>query len=83
MTRQWLDLVARSGAVLFVALQTDAVGASQEEALKAAFARAARPQPAGEPLDWLTTSCPEHWRLDGRAAQFHWQMPTGASPFGG
>ena len=81
MTRQWLDLVARSGAVLFVALQTDAVGAAQEEALRAAFARAARPQPAGEPLDWLTTSCPEQWRLDGQTSHFHWQTPAGPSPF--
>ncbi len=82
MTRQWLDLVSRSGAVLFVALQPDAVGAEQEEALRAAFARAAQPQTAGEPLDWLTTSCPEHWRLKGQDTQFHWQTPQGASPFG-
>lgn len=82
MTRQWLDLVSRSGAVLFVALQPDAVGAAQEEALRAAFARAAQAQPAGEPLDWLKTSCPEHWRLRGQDTQFRWQTPEGASPFG-
>jgi len=82
MTRQWLDLVSRSGAVLFVALQTDAVGGEQEDALRAAFARAAQRQPAGEPLDWLTTSCPERWRLGGQEARFHWQTSQGASPFG-
>ena len=81
MTRQWLDLVARSGAVLFVALQPDAVGPEQEKALKAAFARAAQPQAGGEPLDWLTTSCPERWRLEGKTTQFHWQLPQGPSPF--
>jgi alpha-galactosidase len=82
MTRQWLDLVARSGAVLFVALQTDAVGGEQEDALRAAFAHAAQTQTMGEPLDWLTTSCPERWRLGGQETQFHWQISAGASPFG-
>ena len=82
MTRQWLDLVARSGAVLFVALQPDAVGAEQEAALREAFARSARPQAPGEPLDWLTTSCPERWRLGGEEIRYRWQTPQGPSPFG-
>ncbi len=82
LTRQWLDLVARSGAVLFVALQPDAVGPEQEKALQAAFVHAAQPQTPGEPLDWLTTSCPEHWRLNGQEIRFRWQTPQGPSPFG-
>lgn len=81
LTHQWLDLVSRSGAVLFVALQPDAVGTEQEEALREAFAYAAQTQPLGEPLDWLNTSCPEHWQLKGQKTQFQWQDSQGASPF--
>ena len=79
---QWLDLVSRSGAVLFVALDPAAVGPEQERALKAAFARAAKPQPIGEPRDWMASASPERWVLDGQEATFDWQVPEGASPFG-
>ncbi len=82
LTRQWLEVVSRSGAVLFVALQPDAVGPAQEEALRAAFALVAKGQPIGEPLDWQTTSCPARWRLAGKEVRFHWETPEGATPFG-
>jgi alpha-galactosidase len=61
--RQWLDLVARSGTALFVSLAADAVGAEETRDLRAALARAARPQPLGEPLDWLATVWPSRWRF--------------------
>src|SRR6185503_13217619 len=54
--RQWLDLLARSGTMLFVSLAPDALGADQKRDLKAALALAARTQPLGEPLDWQRTS---------------------------
>ncbi|MGI4886925.1 MAG: hypothetical protein ACRYFR_18360 [Janthinobacterium lividum] len=69
---QWLRLLAGSGAPLFVSAQPAAVGAAQKAALTAAFAQAARPQPVGEPLDWLTTPRPTRWRLDGQTVAFDW-----------
>ncbi|WP_158023081.1 hypothetical protein [Hymenobacter coccineus] len=69
---QWMRLLAGSGAPLFVSAQPEAVGVAQKEALKAAFAQAARPQPVGEPLDWLTALCPTQWRLDGKTTAFDW-----------
>ena len=69
---QWLRLLAGSGAPLFVSAQPAAVGAAQKIALKDAFARAARAQSVGEPLDWLTTLCPTKWRLDGQVTDFDW-----------
>ncbi len=82
LNRQWLDLLARSGTALFVSAQPDAVGPEQEKALREAFAIAAQPQPLGEPLDWLETTCPRHWRLTGEDKEYHWFGPVGASSFG-
>ncbi|BDI31169.1 hypothetical protein CCAX7_32200 [Capsulimonas corticalis] len=80
-TAQWLDLVARSGSVLFTSLDMTAVGPVQREALREALALAAAGQPLGEPIDWLETTCPQQWRLGGEMKQYRWQNPEGASPF--
>ncbi len=72
LNAQWLDLLARSGTPLFVSAAPDAVGPEQLAALKQAFAAAALPQPAGEPLDWMDTTCPDFWRLSGAETRYHW-----------
>ena len=72
LTRQWLDLVTRSGTPLFVSADRAVVGKRERDALKAAFALAARPQPGGEPLDWMRTTVPEHWRIDGKPVDYDW-----------
>ena len=71
-TEQWLRLLAGSGTPLFVSAQPAAMGAPQKLALKNAFAQAARVQPLGEPLDWLTSLWPTKWRLDGQLTEFDW-----------
>ncbi|MEO7715156.1 MAG: hypothetical protein ABIY70_03045 [Capsulimonas sp.] len=81
-TTQWLDLVARSGSVLFTSLDMSVVGPEQEAKLKEVLAIAAVQQPLGEPLDWLDTTCPEEWKLGGKKKRYQWQNPEGASPFG-
>ena len=70
--RQWLDLLARSGTMLFVSLAPDALGADQRRDLRAALATAARPQPLGEPLDWQRTAWPTRWRLLGQVQTYDW-----------
>ncbi len=70
--RQWLDLLARSGTPLFVSAAPNAVGPERAKALREAFARAAIAQPLGEPLDWMRTTEPEHWRLNGRTIVYDW-----------
>jgi len=72
LNRQWLDLLARSGTMLFVSLAPDALGADERRDLRAALALAAKPQPLGEPLDWQRTSWPTRWRLMGRDATYDW-----------
>jgi alpha-galactosidase len=73
--RRWLDLVARSGTVLFVSLAPDAIGADERRDVRAALAIAARAEPLGEPLDWQRTSCPTRWRLAGEDVTYDWDGP--------
>lgn len=70
--RQWLQLLAGSGAPLFVSAQPEAMGAEQKAAVKNAFTRAAEVQPLGEPLDWMTNTQPAKWRLGGEVVTFDW-----------
>jgi alpha-galactosidase len=83
MTRQWLDLVARSGTPLFVSADPAALGAQQKAALKTAFAAASRPQAGAEPLDWFESTSPERWLLGGAETAYRWCGDEGASPFAG
>lgn len=72
MNRQWLDLLARSGTMLFTSLAPDALGADQRRDLKAAFALAAVHQPLAEPLDWRRSIYPSKWTLLGKEQIFDW-----------
>ena len=72
LNRQWLDLLSRSGTPLFVSAAPDAVGPEQRSALREAFARAATRQPVAEPLDWLQSNEPQHWRLGNTTANYDW-----------
>lgn len=72
LNRQWLDLLAASGTPLFVSAAPDAIGPEQRDALREAFRIAAGRQPPCEPLDWIQSNEPEHWKLGNRAAQFDW-----------
>jgi alpha-galactosidase len=77
--RQWLDLLARSGTMLFASLAPDALGAEQRRDLRAAFAQAARPQPLGEPVDWQETTWPRRWHLMGAERVYDWIGPDGVT----
>ena len=70
--RQWLDLIARSGASLFISVKREAVNADQEKELTEALRKAAKPQEIGEPLDWMEKRLPAKWRLGGQPVEFQW-----------
>jgi alpha-galactosidase len=76
--REWLDLLARSGTMLFVSLAPDALGAEQRRDLKVALALAAAPRRLGEPLDWQQNVYPRRWRLMGDEYAYDWVGPDGA-----
>ncbi len=70
--KQWMQLLAESGAPLFISPQPEAVGAEQKAFIKQCFTHAAKVQPTGEPLNWLTNPRPEKWKLNGREVDFDW-----------
>jgi alpha-galactosidase len=70
--RQWLELLAYSGTPLFVSFPRQTVRPEQERALRAALAAASLAQPTCEPLDWLQTLTPFHWRLGNGEVTFSW-----------
>jgi alpha-galactosidase len=80
--RQFLDLVARSGAALFVSVDPRTVTAEQKAAFRAAMQTALSGGPPGrcEPLDWLQTTTPRRWRIGGEEVTYHWEEPAGANP---
>ncbi|HEX5323593.1 MAG TPA: hypothetical protein VFW40_07390, partial [Capsulimonadaceae bacterium] len=80
LNRQWLDLVAKSGTPLFVSADPDAVGPEQRAALTEAFALAAQTTTPAEPLDWLETTSPRHWRFAGsEEITYDWSPFPGSS----
>jgi alpha-galactosidase len=71
--RQWLELLARSGTVLFTSFPCDILNPTQEKELSSALAAAAKPQTLAEPLDWLQQLTPSHWLLNGKEiVTFSW-----------
>jgi len=80
--RQWLDLVARSGTALFVSVDprkiTREVKSAMTAAMQLALSGGSR---IVAPLDWLTSTTPQHWRFDGQDVHYDWLEPGGARPF--
>ncbi len=78
---RYLDLVARSGAALFISVDPRTI----EPAQKAAFRSAMQLALGGgsghaEPLDWLHTTAPRAWRFGDEKVTYAWEEPAGANP---
>ena len=74
LNAQWLDLVAASGTALFISWRRQLTTPESRDAIKRALRRAAKPQPTGEPLDWLETPRPAHWRFGSETRTFNWDL---------
>ena len=70
--KQWMQLLAKCSAPLFISAQPEAIGEEQKKLIKQSFNEASKPQPIAEPLDWLTNQLPSKWRLDGQPVDFDW-----------
>lgn len=88
--RQWLDVLAQSGAATIVSSSPSMRGEEQKSALSAAFQLAAAGGAGARPMDWFDSSTPEHWQPGGpqpaaatpdQARHYHWSGADGASPF--
>jgi alpha-galactosidase len=79
--RQWLDVVANSGAVLLVSPQPAAMGAEQRAAVRAAFEKLTS---GSETIasDWQENTTPGHWRFrPAKEKAYDWYQDMGAWPF--
>ncbi len=72
LNKMWLELLAKSGTPLFVAPDPKKVNAEQFEDLRRALEISSKPQPIGEPLDWLYNDCPARWRFGDEERTFNW-----------
>ena len=72
LTRQWLDLVARSGTALFVSVDPAAITAEQKSAIREALVQAAQEHPPAGSSHWMDTTTPEDWSLDGKPVHYDW-----------
>jgi len=83
-TKLWLDLVARSGAALFVSPDPDATGPDQKAALSEAFSLCAASSSLANIEDWLDNTAPQTWNFVGKNSftrQYNWCGNNGANPF--
>ena len=76
--KQWLELLASSGTMLFVSLDPTALGTEQRRDLRAALAVASESHPLGEPIGWQHTAWPTQWKLMNRERRFDWTGGDGA-----
>jgi alpha-galactosidase len=86
LNRQWLDVLARSGAATIVAVAPSRRGPEQRAALKEAFQIAAAGGTGAKPVDWMETSVAEKWTVPGAKGRdaerrYQWSGSGGASPF--
>jgi len=81
LTSRWLDVLARSGTALFVSPDPKALTKESKQAIQRAFAAAILPHEVAEPLDWMETTTPSRWRVQGHTTEYQWYGPEGGTPF--
>ena len=83
LNRQWMEVIARSGAALFVSPDPAATGAEQKKEIAAAFRIASAGGAGVSAEDWLDTTSPERWSAGGSGGDVRdrWCDREGADPF--
>jgi alpha-galactosidase len=81
LTSRWLDVLARSGTALFVSPDPKALNPESKLAIQRAFAAAVVPHEVAEPLDWMETTTPSRWQIQGHTTEYQWYGPEGGTPF--
>jgi alpha-galactosidase len=70
--KQWLRLLAESGAPLFISAEPEALGDEQKKYIKKGFELASKVQLLGEPIDWMSNPRPQEWKLNDNIVRFDW-----------
>jgi alpha-galactosidase len=77
---QWAELLGKSGTPLFASIKPGVLSAAEKEAMKRFFALSSEQKNIAEPLDWMRSATPSHWRLDEEEVHFDWFEDAGANP---
>ncbi|WP_339234147.1 glycoside hydrolase family 36 protein [Paenibacillus sp. FSL R5-0517] len=72
LNRQWLQLLSRSGTPLFISADPKIVDSEMKEEIRAAYVTSSKFIPAGYARDWMNTTTPEKWVLQGQEVEFNW-----------
>lgn len=79
--RQWAGLLAKSATPLFVSAKPGVLTEEEMAELAAAMEIASRQDGFAEPLDWMETNCPSHWRFNDGEVHFSWYEESGLLGF--
>lgn len=80
--KKWLDLLSHSGSPLFVSINPDLVTEEIKADLMQAFAVASFQKDSCILIDWLHTTTPERWLINGMEMKYNWYDEKGVRDFG-
>lgn len=84
LDQQYLELVSKSGAVLFISADPRTIMADQKTIFQKAMQTALSSSSFSscEPIDWLHSTSPKTWRFGEKEKQFRWETASGVNPLG-
>ena len=82
LDRQYLELVSKSGTVLFISADPRSITDEQKTAFRTAVqtALSSSSYVSCEPVDWLHSTTPRAWRFGAKQEQFRWESASGVNP---
>ena len=81
LNREWLFALAQSGSPLFVSCKPGVLNEDEERELQKAFEIASEQKDELVPLDWMETTTPSEYLINGERVTFNWYKITGNEAF--
>ena len=81
MNREWLFALAQSGSPLFVSCKPGILSEDEEKELQKAFEIASKQSDELIPLDWMETTTPSRYLINGKEVTFNWHTEIGNEIF--
>ncbi len=81
LNRQWTDLLGRSGTPLFVSAKPGLLKGEEIEELRKALLASSKQEDTAIPLDWMETTTPRRWLINGEEVTYHWNQKQGIVKF--
>jgi alpha-galactosidase len=81
LNSKWLDILSRSGSALFVSCKPGILTPDQEKELAKAFEIASVQRDELVPLDWMETTRPQLYKINGERVEYNWYGVKGTENF--